>query len=119
MKIAFAVVILSISLYNILADDCHCWSNYAREETNGKVACHSTLTLDIVPCNIPEVPTCQCEKAVVNGIMTDRHGRWCMGAGGYWPCENAEEWNNYEQTCKNELYCIPNSQGKDSSKLHH
>ncbi|KRT84690.1 hypothetical protein AMK59_2427, partial [Oryctes borbonicus] len=93
--------------------ECKCWTRYEPRETNGVVQCHSQLTLLIVPCDIPQVPNCICKKAPVTSILTDKRGMWCSGSEEKWPCENVEEWNKYEKECKDERYCIPNSNKAD------
>lgn len=114
MKFVLAVGFLVVFLFGARADDdvdnCKCWTNYMARKVGDNVQCHSVLSLARVPCNVPESPRCKCEEDVVTSIMTDKDGKWCQGHDKKWPCENAEEWNSYEQECKNELYCIPNSQ---------
>ncbi|GJQ66229.1 hypothetical protein Trydic_g4285 [Trypoxylus dichotomus] len=67
------------------------------------------LTLLIVPCNIPEVPRCLCERAPIISIQIDKDGYWCNGKEDKWACENVDDWSKYESECKNEVYCVPNS----------
>lgn len=113
MKFAFAIGFLLVLLSEARADDsienCKCWINYVARRLDGKVQCHSVLSLATIPCNIPANPGCICEKDRVFSIMTDKDGMWCLGQGKKWPCENEDEWNEYEKECKVELYCIPNS----------
>lgn len=55
----------------------------------------------VMPCNMPKLPKCECSGGISN-ILKDESGTWCTKYTKgeeqmRWPCENAQEWDDFFQ----------------------
>ncbi|ENN70817.1 uncharacterized protein LOC125504762 [Dendroctonus ponderosae] len=91
----------------IPTSSCKCWQDYQAEIGESGLQCVALDQFHVMPCNMPKLPKCECSGGISN-ILKDESGTWCTKYTKgeeqmRWPCENAQEWDDFFQKNPNLL----------------
>lgn len=105
MKITSLINLTFLSLTFVISqsstETCKCWDGYEPRNGTDGPECAGVFLRNVMPCNIPALPKCEC-TGNVSRIIIERQVTWCSTVQDgkeikRWRCENKKEWEEYEK----------------------